>query len=96
MEWQPETPLPRDVVLLWQVRAWHGAGMVSAPAPRARFELVAAAFAARLEKLRTAPRPSHLLAAVLCAREGLRDEAAKEIQILGRENPCSPLIGSLQ
>jgi hypothetical protein len=34
-------------------------------------------------------------AAVICAREGLREEAAKEIRILVRENPDSPLIGSL-
>ncbi len=98
-QWQPETPLPRGVVLLWQVRAWHGAEMVSAPAPPAppaRFEIAAAAVAARLEQLRASPQPSHLLAAVLCAREGLREEAAKEIQALALENPESPLPASLE
>lgn len=98
-EWQPETPLPRGAILLWQVRAWRGGEMVSAPAPPAppaRFEIAGKPIVDRLEQLRTSARPSHLLAAVLCAREGLRDEAAKELQALARENPDSTLIGSLQ
>jgi hypothetical protein len=97
--WQPGTPLPRGSILLWQVRAWHGAEMVSAPAPPAppaRFEIVSDRIAARLEELRNSPRPSHLLAAVICAREGLRDEADDEMQILVRENPDSPLVRRLQ
>lgn len=98
-QWQPETPLPRDTVLLWQVRAWHNGEMTSTPAPPAqpaRFEIAGAQTAARLEQLRASPRPSHLLAAVLCAQEGLREEAAKEMQALARENPDSPLVGSLE
>jgi hypothetical protein len=97
-EWQPTAALPRGVVLLWQVRAWRGGEMVSAPAPPAppaRFAIAGEAIAARIGQLRTSPQPSHLLAAVLCAREGLRDEAAAETQILARENPGSPLMGKL-
>jgi hypothetical protein len=97
--WQPGTALPRGSTLLWQVRAWRGAEMVSAPAPPAppaRFEIVAERIAERLAELRNSPRPSHLLAAVICAREGLRDEAADELQVLARENPDSPLVRSLQ
>jgi hypothetical protein len=98
-QWQPETPLPRATVLLWQIRAWHNGEMVSTPAPPAqpaRFEIAGTAVAARLDQLRAQPRPSHMLAAVLCAQEGLRDEAAKEIQALARENPASPLVGSFE
>lgn len=98
-EWQPEKGLPRGVVLLWQVRAWHGSEMVSAPAPPAppaRFEIAAEPVAERIEQLRTLPRPSHLLAAVLCAQAGLRDEAAKELQALAQENPDSKVVGSLE
>lgn len=97
--WQTGTALPRGSTLLWQVRAWRGAEMVSAPAPPAppaRFEIVAERIADRLAELRNSPRPSHLLAAVICAREGLRDEAADEMQVLARENPDSPLVRSLQ
>jgi hypothetical protein len=98
-EWQPETPLPRGAALFWQVRAWRGGEMVSAPAPPAppaRFQIAGEAIALRLAQLRTAPGASHLLAAVLCAREGLRDEALQELAMLARENPNSPLIGQLR
>jgi hypothetical protein len=98
-QWQPQTPLPRGTALLWQIRAWHNGEMVSTPAPPAqpaRFEIAGASIAARLEQLRAQPRPSHLLAAVLCAQEGLREEAAKEMQALAMENPDSPLVGSLE
>ena len=98
-EWQPGSPLPRGVILLWQVRAWRGGEMVSAPAPPAppaRFEIAGERIAARLEQLRKSPRPSHLLMAVICAREGLRDETAKEMQSLARENPDSALVRSLR
>lgn len=98
-EWQPDVPLPRGVILLWQVRAWKGGEMVSAPAPPAppaRFEIAGEAVAARLQQLRASPQSSHLLAAVLSAREGLREEAAKELEMLAQENPGSPVVRRLQ
>ena len=97
-QWQPETRLPRGATLLWQVRAWRGGEMVSAPAPPAppaRFEIAGEQIALRLEQLRSSPLPHHLLAAVLCARAGLREEAAAELDVLARENPGSALIQSL-
>jgi hypothetical protein len=97
--WQPDKPLPRGPVLLWQVRAWRGAEMLSAPAPPAppaRFQIAAADAAQRLAQLRSSPHPSHLLAAVFCEREGLRDEAAAELRELARENPGSPLVAALE
>jgi Putative zinc-finger len=98
-QWQPDTDLPRGVPLLWQVRAWKGGEMISAPAPPAppaRFEIAAAEIAARIEQLRASPAPSHLLAAVLCAEAGLREEAAKELHALAQENPGSKVVESLQ
>jgi Putative zinc-finger len=98
-QWQPDTALPRGVVFLWQVRAWKGSDMVSAPAPPAqpaRFEIAPEAVAARIEQLRASPRPSHLLAAVLSAQAGLNDEAAKELQALAQENPGSKIVAKLQ
>ena len=95
LRWQPETPLPRGVTLLWQVRAWHGDEMVNAPAPPAppaRFQIAADRCPERLEQLRNSPHPSHLLAAVICARAGLRAEAGIELKLLARENPGSPLV----
>jgi len=98
-EWRPETPLPRGATLFWQVRAWRGGEMLSAPAPPAppaKFEIAEDQVAVRLEGIRSSPQPSHLLAAALCAREGLKDEAAAELQALARENPGSPLVRSLE
>jgi hypothetical protein len=86
-------------MLFWQVRAWRGEEMVSAPAPPAppaRFEIAGEQVAARVEQLRSAPHASHLLAAALCASEGLKEEAAAEMQALERENPGSALVGSLE
>jgi hypothetical protein len=98
-EWQTDTPLPRGVTLLWQVRAWLAGGeMVSAPAPPAppaRFVIVPQSVATRLEQLRLSPQNSHLLAAAIAAHEGLGDEAAKELQLLAAENPGSPLVAKL-
>ncbi len=89
-EWQPPVALPRGVVLLWQVRALGGATEITTPAPPdppARFEIASAEVAARILSLRAAPQPSHLLLAVICAHAGLREEAARELALLGRENP---------
>lgn len=98
-QWQPTTALPRGVNLLWQIRAWQGGAMVSAPAPPAppaKFGIVSAETANRLERLRSEPHASHLLMAVICAREGLRSEAADEIRKLAQENPDSALVRSLE
>jgi len=86
-------PLPRSIPLLWQVRASRGNDMVSTPAPPVRFEIVGVELAGRLEQLRTSPRPSHLLAAVLLAHAGVRHEADDELQALASENPGSGLLG---
>ena len=88
--WQPDTGLPRGVILLWQVRAWRGETMVSVPAPpapAARFEIAGQDAAGRIAQLRASAHPSHLLIAILCAHEGLQAEEAKELQILAAENP---------
>lgn len=88
--WQPDTALPRGVILLWQVRAWRGETMVSVPAPpapAARFEIAGQDAAGRIAQLRASAHPSHLLIAILCAHEGLQAEEAKELQILAAENP---------
>lgn len=97
-EWQPMTPLPRGAVLLWQVRASRPGATVTVPAPPlppARVEIASAATALRIEQLRAAPNYSHLLAATICAHEGLPAETTKELRALAQENPGSPLVESL-
>ncbi|HTA41240.1 MAG TPA: hypothetical protein VK789_02265 [Bryobacteraceae bacterium] len=97
--WQPAAPLPRGVALLWHVRAWHGDSTLAVPAPPhppARFEIAGQEVANRIEELRASDHPSHLLIAAICMHQGLRDEASKEIQTLGGENPGSALIDNLK
>jgi len=80
-EWQPEEPLVRGVVFNWQVSARVGGRTVRAPvppAPEARFELVSAETAGEIEKARRLHAGNHLLLAVLYARAGALDDAAKE------------------
>jgi hypothetical protein len=92
-EWQPATPLPRGGVLLWQVRASRRGAAVTAP--QARLEIASAAAERRIGQLRAAPNYSHLLAAAICAHEGLSSEAATELEALAQQNPGSPLVESL-
>jgi hypothetical protein len=96
--WQPSDPLPREVRLLWQVRAYRGANFETSPKtpdPPASFTVVGQADAASIERLRAAPHPSHLLLAVVCSRAGLSGEARRELDALQAENPGSPLVQEL-
>jgi hypothetical protein len=98
-EWQPGAPLPRQRKLAWQVTARRGAETVtepSPPQPRAFFEAVPAAAAARIEAVQGTPTPSHLLLAALYAHEGLGQQAARELALLAERNPGSPLVKRLQ
>jgi hypothetical protein len=97
--WRPVVPLPRGVVLLWRVQAWHGGSLrivAASSEPVARFEIASQDLANRIGELRASDHPSHLLIAAICAHEGLREEASKEIQMLGGENPGSALIDNLK
>jgi hypothetical protein len=98
-EWRPPAPLARGAVLFWQVRASRRGATVIVPAPPqppARLEIASATAAQRIEQLRATPRYSHLLAAAICAHEGLISETAKELAALQQENPGSPIVQSLE
>jgi hypothetical protein len=93
--WTPVRPLPRGALYQWQIVAWQGDKAVRAPAPpeaAAKFRVLDAQIAARIEKTRHAQPPSHLLAAVLCARAGLRTETLEELKALAAANPQSKLV----
>jgi hypothetical protein len=97
--WQPETPLPRGRTFVWQVVALRGGERFTAPAPpdpAARFQVIDRDAAAGIVRARSAPAPSHLLLAVLYARQGLRDEARAELDALSKLNPDSQLAASLR
>jgi hypothetical protein len=81
-EWQPAQPLPRGVVLNWQVTARAGGRTVHAPlppAPEARLEVVLLADAGAIEAARRATPNDHLKLAALYSRAGALDEAAAEL-----------------
>jgi hypothetical protein len=85
--WRPEKPLPRGLRLSWQV--------TPGPPEPAQFEIVPAYAASRIEAARAIRPPSHLLLALLYAREGVRDEAATELTTLSAMNRNSPVVDSL-
>jgi len=98
-EWQPATPLPRGQRLAWQVTAIRGGDRIVEPAPpqpRAILEPIAGPAAVRIDAARAQAAPSHLLLAILYAREGLRVEAAHELSWLAAANPGAPLVGRLE
>ena len=90
--WTPVRPLPRGALYQWQVTAYRGDRQEKTPTPPAadaKFRVLDANMAARIEAVRAARPPSHLLAAQLCARAGLREEARKEAGLLAAANPDS-------
>lgn len=96
-EWTPAEPLPGGAVYTWQVTARTGAGEVTSPAPpapEARFAVLPEARAAALERA-VAGQPSRLARAVLYAREGVVDEAERELAALVEANPSSEVARSL-
>jgi len=97
-EWRPAQPLPRGAALLWQVQAYRRSGSSFAPAPPdppAGFEMVSEQTARTIATLREPPHPSHLLLAIAYARAGLTDDAAREMEVLKRENPSSAVVEKL-
>jgi hypothetical protein len=80
--WQPEQPLPRGVVLNWQVTARIGGRTVHAPtppAPEARLQVVSERNAAEIEAARRTDPGNHLGIASLLVKAGALDEAAAEL-----------------
>lgn len=97
-QWHAAQPLPRGRILLWQVTAHVGDKQITAPAapaPEARFQILAAKSAAELQRAQREFPNSHLLLGTLYAQAGLIEEAAREFQALQAENPQSTVIKKL-
>ena len=80
--WTPGHDLPREQVLSWQVTAHRPAGQLTAPAPpapEARFRVLAAGEAARMDDVRRRLVTDPLSLAILQARVGLINEAAASL-----------------
>ncbi len=97
-QWRAAQPLPRGRVLLWQVTAQVSAQQISAPAapaPEARFQILAQKQAAELQRAEREFAKSHFLLGTLYAQAGLVEEAAREFQALQAENPQSAVVNKL-
>lgn len=91
--WTPPQALARDQLYLWQVTALKDGQEIKAPvapAPEARFKVLAQAKADEINAARRRQPVSKLLLALLYAQAGLLDEAEQELQKLAHENPQTP------
>jgi hypothetical protein len=96
--WTPVAPLSRGALYQWQIVANRKEGPVrvpASPAADAKFRILDVATFARVEAARAEPAPSHLLAAILLAKAGIKDEVQKELDALASENPGSELVSKL-
>ena len=94
--WTPPQSLPRDRTYLWQVTAQLGVRQITAPAapaPEARFRILATAQAEALERAERSD--SHLLLGLRYAQVGLLAEAERELKGLRADNPQAPLVNKL-
>lgn len=88
--WTPVQALPRGALYQWQVIAYRANDSVrtpTPPAPDARFRVLNAEMFGKIEAARAGS--AHLLAAILLAKAGMKDEARKELDALAAENPDS-------
>lgn len=92
--WSPPRSLAGNQIYLWQVIAIKDGREIKAPvapAPEARFKILDQSKAKEI----AAARGSHLLLGLLYAQAGMRDEAERELQILAKENPQTPIAQQL-
>jgi hypothetical protein len=84
-DWEPPHSLDRSKLYHWQVVASRKGESITAPAPPApdaEFRVLDAAAEQRIERARQDVPMGHLLAAVLLSRDGMKAEAAKELEKL--------------
>jgi hypothetical protein len=81
--WKPSTPLRRGGIYTWTVRAIDGDG--DSLTSQAKFKILPDEKINELAQLRVTR--SHLGLGVFYAREGMLEEAERELQIFQKENP---------
>jgi anti-sigma factor ChrR (cupin superfamily) len=87
--WSPPDALKRGVVYLWQVSAAKDGEVIStpaAPAPEARFKILAASKAREVQRAVKERAGSHLQLGIIYAHNGLLDDAEREFQFALRTN----------
>src|SRR5262245_11969894 len=96
--WRLPIKLERGVVYTWQVTAVRNGEAITSPvkpAPEARFKVLDNTTAGELDLTRKTSRGSHLALGIAYARAGLREEAERELELLLKENPGSPVASAL-
>jgi len=96
LAWTADRELARGHDYVWQVIATRGNERLVAPrppAPEAHFGVVDDAAAARLDAATRSG--SHLVRALAYAREGVVDDARRELDVLARLNPGSSQVQRL-
>lgn len=97
-QWTVEEPLQRGVVYRWQVIALKDGDKIRAPkppAPEARFKVLEEHKAVELSGIAKLSPDSHLTRGILYAREGLVDDAERELELLVDDNPHSNVAKSM-
>jgi hypothetical protein len=97
--WTTPRPLMHGATYVWQVTARTARGEVTAPAPpapEARFTMTTKEASARIASLRQRAAGSHLALAVLLAREGVLDEAERELNHVLQDAPNSTAAAKLR
>ncbi len=97
-EWQVNAPLRRGAVYRWQVTATANGEEIKSPArpaPDAKFKVLDAGMARKLDDARAKHGQSHLLLGLLYAEAGLLEDATREFRILVQKNPDSAVARRL-
>ena len=98
-EWTPSFDLKRGMAYEWQVNVDRGGEsfvVPAAPAPRAMFRVLEGDRADEIAAARSAHGGDHLLLAALYAKHGLNADAARELELLGRDVSKGDLATSLK
>lgn len=96
--WTPPGPLPRGRVLLWQIQATIDGREIlapSPPAPNARFAVLDASRAQRLEAANAQFAGLPLVLGLLYAQDGALTEAREQLRLLLEANPDSEVARKL-
>ena len=97
-EWTTTQPLQRGELYRWQVTAVKDGEETKspvAPAPEARFQVLARNQTDEIARIKRAHPNSHLLLGTIFVEAGLLDEAEEEFQLLSAANPTSSVARKL-
>lgn len=94
--WRADKPLPRGVLLKWQVKAvQNGSAVETAPEGGARFRIVDADRAAQIIDAQKTFSDQPMALGILYAQAGMLDDAERALQKARKEDPRNELVPKL-